>query len=60
MDELKMPWAGIAKFTGMVAAGTFLAAAGLCKAALNHQREEERRKNRWTDAARWEKPGRDY
>lgn len=55
MDEIKMPWGGIVKMTAYVAGGTFLVLTGLCKAAVNHQREEERFKNRWTDKNRWEK-----
>lgn len=58
MDDDTMPWSGIAKATAAVAGGTFLVLTALCRSALNQQREEAR--PRWSDAARWERAGRDY
>ena len=55
-DATEMPWAGIAKATGVVAAGAALLFTALAAAAVRNERREkqEYERVRWTDKNRWE------
>ena len=55
-DPTEMPWAGIAKATGVVGAGAGLLFTALCAAAVRRERREkqESERVRWTDKNRWE------
>lgn len=57
-DPTKMPWGNIARFTAYVAAGVGSLTTWACWVAVKQARKDAQ--PHWTDAARWEKAGRDY
>lgn len=66
MDQEPFPLAAVVSFAAKVAAGAAALAFAGATALVISGRATERRayeksiRPRWTDAARWERPGRDY